>query len=355
MPRAIPSLAAAMVTAGLLGLVAAPVSAQDKGPYIEGTAGISLPEDSEVSAGGVSTDVSLDNGFAGGLAVGNAYGNGFRTEFEIGFHSNDLDRSPSTSINGDTQAISLMVNGLYDFAVDSRFKPFVGVGLGGARVSVDADTYPNVLGAVDDSDIGFAWQGMAGVAYQIDDQLSASLRYRYFSVPSVNMSTSGGSTFETDYASHDIMVGLRWSFGAPKKMEPKPEPVKMAPPPPPPPPPAAPPPPPPLTRNFIVFFDFDSATLTPQARSIISAAANESRKRSGIRIALTGHTDRAGRTSYNQRLSMRRAVAVRDELIRLGLANNDIGVSAKGESEPLVSTADGVREAQNRRVEIVLQ
>lgn len=363
MPRTIPSFAIAILAAGLLGLVAAPVTAQDYGYdqggryYIEGMAGVSLPEDSEVNAGGASADVSLDAGFTGGLALGYTYRNGFRAELELGLHDNDIDRAPGLAINGDVQVFSLMLNAFYDFDYGGPITPFLGVGIGGARVTVDADAHPNVTGTVDDSDSGLAWQAMAGVAYEINDRMRASLRYRYFSAPDINLTSSGGTSFETDYASHDIMFGLRWSFGA-RKARPKATPATaMAPPPPPPPAPRAapkPPPPAPITRNFIVFFNFDKAALTSTARGIIRAATAEARKRRGVRLVLTGHTDRAGRTGYNQRLSMRRAVAVRNELVRLGIARNQIGVSAKGESAPLVSTADGVREAQNRRVEIVL-
>ena len=71
------------------------------------------------------------------------------------------------------------------------------------------------------------------------------------------------------------------------------------------------------------------------------------------RINLTGHADRAGSDAYNVRLSQRRAEAVKAELVRLGFNANDISVVAKGEADPLVPTADGVREPKNRRVEIL--
>ena len=73
------------------------------------------------------------------------------------------------------------------------------------------------------------------------------------------------------------------------------------------------------------------------------------------RIEVAGHADRSGTPAYNQRLSQRRADAVAAELVRQGIARNEIAVSAYGESRPLVPTADGVREPQNRRVEIVLK
>ena len=73
------------------------------------------------------------------------------------------------------------------------------------------------------------------------------------------------------------------------------------------------------------------------------------------RITITGHADRAGPDSYNQQLSTRRAEAVKNELVSLGIPGSEIGVQAQGESDPLVETSDGVAEPQNRRVEIVLE
>ena len=73
------------------------------------------------------------------------------------------------------------------------------------------------------------------------------------------------------------------------------------------------------------------------------------------RIEVAGHADRSGTPQYNQRLSQRRADVVASELVNQGVAKEEIVVTAFGETKPLVPTADGVREPQNRRVEIVLR
>jgi outer membrane protein OmpA-like peptidoglycan-associated protein len=73
------------------------------------------------------------------------------------------------------------------------------------------------------------------------------------------------------------------------------------------------------------------------------------------RIGVTGHADKSGPDAYNMALSLRRANNVKDELVRDGVPAASIVVVGRGESQPLVPTADGVREPQNRRVEIVLQ
>jgi outer membrane protein OmpA-like peptidoglycan-associated protein len=128
-------------------------------------------------------------------------------------------------------------------------------------------------------------------------------------------------------------------------------------PPAPPPPVAAPPvaPAPAPARTYLVFFDWDRADLTARAREIIAEAATNSRRVQSTRIEVAGHADRSGSPQYNQRLSQRRADAVAGELVARGINRNEIVVTAFGESRPLVPTADGVREPQNRRVEIVLR
>jgi outer membrane protein OmpA-like peptidoglycan-associated protein len=73
------------------------------------------------------------------------------------------------------------------------------------------------------------------------------------------------------------------------------------------------------------------------------------------RIEVSGHADRSGSDAYNQALSMRRAEAVAAELTRRGVPRTEMVIQAFGESRPLVPTADGVREPQNRRVEIILR
>ena len=120
------------------------------------------------------------------------------------------------------------------------------------------------------------------------------------------------------------------------------------------PPPAAPPPPPPV-RNFLVFFDFDKSTLTPRAMDIVKEAARVAKAGENARVTCTGHTDTAGPAAYNMALSLRRANTVKDALVREGVAATSITVIGRGEEALLVATKDGVREPQNRRVEIVIQ
>ena len=104
----------------------------------------------------------------------------------------------------------------------------------------------------------------------------------------------------------------------------------------------------------MVFFDWDRSNLSQQAVQTIGQASAAFKARGSARITATGHTDTSGPESYNMALSLRRANSVKNELVRQGVPADAIAVIGKGESNPLVATGDGVREPQNRRVEIVM-
>ena len=115
------------------------------------------------------------------------------------------------------------------------------------------------------------------------------------------------------------------------------------------------PPPQPEVRTYMVFFDWDKSDLSAQALATIGEAAAAFKNGGQPAITAVGHTDTSGTDQYNMALSMRRAVAVKDALVREGVPASSVAVEGRGESELLVRTGDGVREPQNRRVEILLQ
>ena len=122
-------------------------------------------------------------------------------------------------------------------------------------------------------------------------------------------------------------------------------------------PPPAPPPAPAVeqARSFQVFFDFDKSNITAAAAKVIQEAADAVKAGHVVQVTVTGHTDTVGTASYNQGLSERRAAAVKAGLVADGVAAGEIATMGVGKNGLLVPTADGVREPQNRRAEIVLQ
>ncbi len=355
-------LLAASVAAAVLS-VSHMTAAQTKGPYITGALGLSQPLDSDITGNGVNTSLDSDKGYVLSGALGNTYGENLRAETEFSFSRASVDSIGSAAAAGRTSRIGLMINGYYDFTTNSAFTPYLGFGAGFMSVSYD-NVSPVGSSRIDDRDKTFAYQGIAGVNYQIDDQVSFFTDYRYVRTPGINLHSDAGARLDVDNAEHRVMVGLRWSFNAPKpamkpeavapmpvaapapepKPEPKPEPVVVQ-----------PEPEPQAPQRYLVFFDWDRADLTTDVKAILEQVAANSKTAELNDIEAIGHADRSGTNRYNLALSQRRAEAVRTELSRLGIPSNDIKADWKGEEEPLVQTADGVREPQNRRVEITLK
>jgi iron complex outermembrane receptor protein len=118
-------------------------------------------------------------------------------------------------------------------------------------------------------------------------------------------------------------------------------------------PPPAVAPAPSVPHSYLVFFDFNKSDLTAQAVSIVNQAAANAGPAKVTQLTVTGHTDTVGSDAYNMRLSRRRAESVAAQLEKDGIASSEIQIVAKGKRDLLVPTADGVKEPQNRRVQIV--
>ena len=331
--------------------------AKHKGLYVSGALGANWATDSDVS--GASGDVDFNLGGVGAVAVGYGFGNGLRLEGELSHR-----RSGADDLSGEGKVTGFMANVLYDFDVSRRFVPFIGLGAGAAIVEFDKVSPLPAGDSTDDSETVFAWQAIAGVAIPIRDQLDLTFDYRYFDVPDVDLRSDAGTDVDTEYASHSVMIGLRYRFAAPKRAQ-RPRPAAVVAPPLRPMPAPAPAPrrvakpkpkpkpaPPAPLRSYIVFFDWDKADIRADAQMVLDAAAAYAKRRGLVRVNLTGHADLSGKTGYNMKLSLRRAQAVRVAFIKLGISASDISLVGRGESQPLVATADGVREPRNRRVEI---
>ena len=286
--------------------------------------------------------LSFDPGAVGVGSVGFGFGDGLRVEFEGDYRYNGgSDRSNTGRYE---QKAGGMANALYDFDIGSPVLfPYLGVGVG----YMWADR-----GYTEGRTSSFAYQALAGIATPIPgvSGLSATLEYRFMGLVDAARNTAfpGGSSgvysvppkFSGDF-NHSILIGLRYAFNAPR-----PAPVEAP----------APAPPSVLpSRSYLVFFDWDRAELTDRARQIVAEAAQNSTRVQTTRIEVQGNADSSGTPAYNQRLSLRRAQTVAAELVRDGVASTAIDIQAFGDTRPLVPTAAGVREPQNRRVAIILK
>lgn len=106
---------------------------------------------------------------------------------------------------------------------------------------------------------------------------------------------------------------------------------------------------------FLLYFRSDSTELTPESAAELPTIISTVAARPAADVSIVGHTDRSGSADYNMQLSLERARAVRDELATAGLPLERTEVTSHGENNPLISTADDVREPRNRRVEVTVR
>jgi outer membrane protein OmpA-like peptidoglycan-associated protein len=347
------SLKKALLAATMLALPLAAQAQPVTGLYIGAGAGLNILQTAKDNGARVSSNP----GFVGVGSIGFGFGNGLRVEVEGNFRSNDVDRVQANvggrfSSGGTIRTYGAMANVLYELPL-GVVQPYVGVGAGYVIHDYDVRGRSGTTRtSISDDDGNFAFQGIAGLAFPIAavPGLAITAEYRFLgtlghelqrttttTAPS-GLVTTTRSTFDADNFNHSVLIGLRYNFGQVARA------VTVV-----------TPPPQATARTYIVFFDWNRSDLTERARQIIGEAASASTSVQSTRIEVAGHADRSGTPAYNQGLSQRRANTVAAELVRRGVNRNAIAISAFGETRPLVPTADGVREPQNRRVEIVLR
>ncbi len=261
-------------TYGLLGLammlvlIFGPAAHAASGPYVSIGGGFSLMEDVDVSAPyrdgtypPLDATTSIDTGHAVRGAAGYAFASGLRAEVDISYQENDTTRmnvkSPgalglvaygrvrglppseleedyaalpaqqqstyeeaargTSRIRGDLTILTVWANAFYDFDLQSAWKPYVGGGLGFARVSIDAKSEATGSSLADDEDTVFAYQIGAGLGYALsrsqERALTATLDWRYFGCndPALKGDVTGAK-FHTEIDGHYAGVGIRYSF-----------------------------------------------------------------------------------------------------------------------------------------------
>jgi outer membrane protein OmpA-like peptidoglycan-associated protein len=337
-----------------------------QGFYMGAGLGANYLQDTSTTIAGRSTNFAFEWGYAAVISAGYGFGNGLRLELEGNYRQNDTDTINAGGIgnlprtSGTVRSYGVMFNGLYDFNLGGVM-PYLGAGVG--YVWNDWDNVG--FGQIDaqgnqarlnfgGSDGTFAYQGIVGLGIPIAavPGLALTMEYRFLGTAASDINGRangvlqvGGQrvadreafTISPDNYNHSIMFGVRYNFGRTAA----PAPVAAV----------APAP----ARTFLVFFDWNRADLTQRARQIIAEAAQARTRQAVTRIEVTGHTDTSGSATYNQGLSVRRANAVAAELVRLGVPSSEIVARGVGQTQLLVQTPDGVREPQNRRVEIVLR
>ncbi len=455
-----------LAAAASVALLAMPTlaSANDQGWYIRGNAGYGTVTDTDFT-GDLVGDVEGEGNGAGALGIGYEFGNNWRIELDAAQLWNDMGAvQQAGNTTSDLRLTTGMVNMIYDFSDFGKWQPYVGAGLGVVRANLSAaahsavtwDPSVNAIAPIksvacpnydtcvfDDTAGALAWNFIAGLGYDITDNLTWDTQYRFLDTGDLDFKGTGRTlqapigagnfsagnridTNATGAGGHMLLTGLRYRFGAPA---PKPEPVmytcwdgssvedlSTC--------PAEPPKPvmvdcwdgsqvesgsacpakpvvqcwdgstvenaascparPTVTcwdgstaydqaacpakpaptykeqlcaneyRQEIIYYEFNKPQ-SAETQEKIQRILDTSKSCNVGNINVIGHTDTSGSASYNMALSKRRAADVRRELIRQGVPANQITSEGKGETQPFVDTGDGVKEALNRRVEVLIR
>lgn len=437
-----------LIAAAATALMAAPslASAQDSGVYIKAQAGYGVFTDTDIEVAGNATngiqgDVAGQGNLAYGLGFGYDFGH-WRLELDGSQLYNDLGSlggQPSSAAK--IRSSMVMLNVLYDFSDFGDWEPYVGAGLGVAknRMSLSAADFLNDTGTVlvsnpacvsgtavgattaracsiNDSKKSFSWNLIAGLGYNVTDNLTWDTNYRY--VDMGDFTVDGAYTTQTgpngtavsstlgsdvdDMSAHVLMTGFRYRFG-------KPAPVAVVP------VVVAPVMPPVYTcwdgstevtdlalcpvqmftcwdgatevtdlglcparltcwdsvtvvtdlqlcpvrptcgesfRQETINYDHD-ARQSAETRNKINQILDVGQYCNVTSISVVGHTDTSGSAAYNLKLSMDRSADAKAELERQGV-RVPVSSDGKGETQLKVQTANGVRNEQNRRTEVLM-
>jgi outer membrane protein OmpA-like peptidoglycan-associated protein len=312
------------------------------GPFVGLDLGASVPTNSNYRA-------HAEAGISGGPFVGYMWNDYLGLQANLSVAGQEPDNFPRRGFRKENQWTTLL-----GYTIGPRAQIPLGenVELYG---TVQGGGFTGLSGRLTQTSPGFLAGG--GVDYYLTDHVAVGVFGRWHRAYQSPRPTFLAGLAAEDQGPSDARwavggINVKYRFNAPS-----------APPPPPPPPvvaqaPPPPPPPPPAKKKIVlrgVNFDFDKATIRPDAARILDEAVETLRAEPDVDVLIVGHTDSVGSESYNLRLSERRARAVRDYLVRKGISAARLRVKGMGEAEPVASNDTPEGRAQNRRVELLVE
>ena len=167
-----------------------------------------------------SIDSQFDSGTGFGITLGRSFDQ-LRGEVEYSSRKNDIKShalnggATLAGSKGEAKSDAFMLNGYYDFATSSAFVPYLGAGVGMAKVKFDDFGVNAISDVLNDSESQFAYQFMAGGEYRFTENWGLFAEYRYFATEDVDVNTStatGGVSNSIAYKTNNILVGARFRF-----------------------------------------------------------------------------------------------------------------------------------------------
>ena len=208
-----------------------PATVAAEGLYASIGGGISYLQDADNTNFLPTVDVesSYDRGWVLSGAVGYALPTGFRLELEVAYRRFALDKlkinddgglgvalgggplnGVTAAADGHETALSLMANIWYDIPTGTRFTPYVGGGVGAARVALE-EVGVGGIEIVDGHDTVVGFQAGFGLAYAVAPNVSVTVDYRFFGTSPATFTDITGD-FQSEFHSHSIMGGIRVGF-----------------------------------------------------------------------------------------------------------------------------------------------
>jgi len=191
--------------------------AKDKHPYVAFSLGVNDLSTVKTSLGAT---LEANKGLRISAAAGYAIGEHVRAEVELFREKNTADTLAISDVSGglpqtasgNITTTGLMANGYYDFKTKMAVVPYIGIGLGFAKVTAKNVTAAGFVGT-NDSDRVLAWQLKAGVSYAVTDATDLTFGYRFFDTQDLSLVTTAGTPYTSDGArSHSLEIGIRYGF-----------------------------------------------------------------------------------------------------------------------------------------------
>ncbi len=218
-------VASALSLGGLPALPTTPAVAQD-GIYFGVHAGANFKHslEGDVKSGGASTPFELtsNTGFMVGGALGYRWKMGLRVEGEITYRrvgNNDVTVGNATgAIDGNQNSVAFMFNGLYDFKLAERWRPYFGAGIGLSLngLKVESISSPS-FDFIKDTNPTFAYQGIAGIDFSLSQTLSLGLQYKVFGTTGTDYKFKTAPNTKADanpQLDHSVVLSIKLHFGS---------------------------------------------------------------------------------------------------------------------------------------------
>jgi hypothetical protein len=212
--------AAFLATALLSGMSAA--RAQDY--YMDLHVGYNIVDSGDLEYDAATASTGYEQRPAFGGSFGYLDPGGFRIEGEMTYRDNDISYIDGANAKGQLTSMALMVNMFYELRIgggsgygygtgsESPLRPYIGVGGGGARFTMDATDNLAAAAVIDDITYGVMYQGILGLGVEITETALVTLDFRYIVSDNVKFSDEAGTAFEVDAVQATAMLGLRTTF-----------------------------------------------------------------------------------------------------------------------------------------------